>query len=61
MITSKQAPLFARAFKLKLTSGLRKVQFPRKSEPREAEVRGFSELKLNLGKICKISEPLNSC
>jgi len=44
-----------------LTSRLREVQFPRKSEPREAEVRRFSEMKLNLGERSATSEPLNRC
>jgi len=36
---------------LNITSGLREVQFPRKNSPRETELRIFSELKLNLGKM----------
>jgi hypothetical protein len=58
--------------KLHRTSGLCEVQFPRKfrprePEPREAEVRGrtelekFSEMKLNLGEQVQRSEPHKPC
>jgi len=48
--------------KLRITSGLKEVQFPRKNSPRETELRIFSELKLNLGVVrCNRTKPFKPC